>query len=399
MKKISFYAVLAVATLASVSCSNDDVLVQSPNVNKPIEFGVYTGRSAAMAPTRAHSVESTETLANDGGFGVFAYYTNDALYSNEATPNFMYNTNVYKAGDVWAYDPLKYWPNDETDRLTFFAYAPYAVHTDANDNFEFSAKDANGDPLVTFTVNNDVKKQQDLLWSSTNNINLIKNKDGGVTVDAKTTFEFKHALSRIGFTVKAIIDEVVATPNFNLDNATTIVLKEVRLTQGNVVGNTAPTGAPFRTTGVLNLNNQETSAKWVSISGEQYFTLDDDDFVAQAGVNYDSEGFVLNSSNAITANKLNTDDSYIMIIPMNLSFNVYVEYDVITKDNNLDGSESKVTNHISTPVHINFYSGKSYMLNLQLGMTSVKVDASVAPWDTANGSNVDLPANQNQNQN
>jgi hypothetical protein len=123
--------------------------------------------------------------------------------------------------------------------------------------------------------------------------------------------------------------------------------------------------------------------------------LNNDDFEAQSGLQYDDDGFVLHSGNATNANKLNTDNSYVMIIPQNASFYVYVEYDVITVDSNLTGGESKVTNHISTPVAINFVSGKSYKLNLQLGMTSVKVDADVANWVAADDTNVDLPVNQN----
>ena len=401
MKKISFYAVLAVATLASVSCSSDDVLVQSPSVNQPIEFGAYTGRSAALAPTRAHSVESTETLAVDGGFGVFAYYTNNEVYNTQSTPNFMYNQQVTSTdGENWGYSPLKYWPNDRTDRLTFFAYAPYANHSTDGDNFVFTTSDNAGDPLVTFTVNKEVKSQPDLLWSNSDNRNIIKNTTDGVSVTDKTLFTFQHALSRIGFTVKAIVDEVEYTPLSNLDEKTTIVLREVRLTSGVVDGNTAPTGAPFYTQGTLNLNNQSTVAAWSGQNGNQYFTLDNNDFEAQDGVDYNSEGFVLNSDNAIHTNKLNTNDSYIMIIPQNFvgtGFNVYVEYDVITVDSNLHAGKTIVTNHISTPVEINFESGKAYLLNLQLGMTSVKVAASVANWENANNTYVDLPQNQNQN--
>ncbi|MBO7318164.1 MAG: fimbrillin family protein [Bacteroidales bacterium] len=401
MKKFSLYAVLAAATLAGVSCSNDDVLVQSPNVDKPIEFGTYTGRTAALAPTRAHSVETAATLAADGGFGVFAFYTNNEDYSNTATPNFMYNQQVTSTDGVnWAYSPLKYWPNDETDKLTFFAYAPYANHASTTDNFEFSTNVAAGDPLVTFTINNEVKNQQDLLWSNSATDNIIKNTTNGVGVGEKTLFEFKHALSRIGFTVKAITDEVIAdatNPN-NLDAATTIVLKEIRLTADKVVGNTAPTAGIFYTTGTLNLNNRTAVAAWTAQSGTQYFTVNNDDFEAQSSSLYDNDGFVLNSGNATNVNKLNTDDSYIMIIPQNLvgtGFIVYVEYDVITVDSNLTGGKSIVTNHISTPVEINFLSGKSYQLNLQLGMTSVKVDATVANWVDAADTNVDLPVNQN----
>ena len=214
--------------------------------------------------------------------------------------------------------------------------------------------------------------------------------------------------------------------------------KVVLYGRNRVTGNDVPTDANangiFYTQGELNLNQQKVNGednavynivKWTNIVGDdandakQLFTLDNDDFVSQSdGASlYDNEGFILTenggiigagSANSTKANKLNTDDSYIMIIPQNLAgngFYVYAEYDVITLDSNLGNTsnptdyeniKSKVTNHISTPIAINFQSGKAYTLNLQLGMTSVKVTADVDIWVDGGSTNVDLPKNTEQ---
>lgn len=473
MKKNFYVGLIALTALTVTSCSNDDVVMQSPEVNKAIEFGTYVGRDAVSRG----SVHTLETLAgtDNPGFGVFAYYTDEDDYVATSTAasegsaattasqcNFMYNQQVTGTSSTtgegddavttysWTYSPVKYWPNDPDDKLTFFAYAPYD-DADANaaddevDNISFSAQDQmNGDPVITFTVNNTVKDQTDLLFSKSDTKNLVKNAEGegGIYIDEKVNFQFAHALSRIGFTVKAIVDEVSAgTPAETLDGNTTIVVKKVILSgathtaaaDDNFV---APSTGIFYTQGELNINQQDVNetdeggstynaVNWTNIVGDgdgadenkQIFTLENDNFVAQTETDYDSEGFVItggDNGNSTTANPLNAEDSYIMIIPQdftgsNSAFYVYVEYDVITKDTNLGNEEnaeysalkSKITNHISTQVsNINFQSGKAYTLNLQLGMTSVKVTANVDGWGDATGTEVNLPINtQQQEQN
>lgn len=453
MKKNHLFGMFAMAAFAFASCSQDEVVTQSPQVNKAIEFGTYVGRDAVSRG----SVHTLGTLADNEnlGFGVFAYYTDEGDYvaatteaagevtGTTASPcNFMYNQQVKGTSTTtgtgedavttysWTYSPVKYWPNDPGDKLTFFAYAPYddADKEGDADNISFSQHTTTsgeegsqtttvmaGDPIITFKVNKTVKNQTDLLISKTDNRNMRKNT--GIEVDEKVNFQFAHALSRIGFTVKAIVDEVTA-PESNanlLDANTTIVVKEVRLVGASGTGNEAPATPIFHSQGTVNLNQQGvnpttgtyTQVAWTVSQNDtkQYFTLGNANFEPQTdfAAIYDEVGFVINNANSTAPNKLNTDDSYIMIIPQNFvgsGFVVYVDYDVITMDTNIgndgntyDGLKSKVTNHISTPIEIDFQSGKAYKLNLQLGMTSVKVTADVDPWVDAADSNVDLPQN------
>ncbi len=418
MKKNFFLGFIALAALTVSSCSNDaDLTLKTPD--NAIEFGTYVGRDAQ---TKGSVLDNTvETGLPKQGFGVFAYYTDDVHYNGTAGTgsklNFMNNTHVTSNdGTTWTYSPLKYWPNETNDRLTFFAYAPYddaddeANTSSGYDNIKFEVN--NGDPIVEFTVNGTVKNQQDLVWSRTNNKDIIKNPN--VDVTEKVKFNFAHALARIGFTVKAITDEVTATVPNKLDNQTFIVLKKVMLSSVAGTGNNAPTTGAFYTSGELNLNNPSTvttaaSALWTNCTGGQTFTLEDANFTTQT-VNYPDEysvpGYVLTENtsiltsggNSTNKNGLNAEDSYIMIIPQDLSstgFYVYVEYDVVTIDDNLEHDLSIVTNHISNKVSgLNFGSGKAYTLNLQLGMTSVKVTAEVDSWDE-NETSVDLPQNTN----
>jgi hypothetical protein len=148
----------------------------------------------------------------------------------------------------------------------------------------------------------------------------------------------------------------------------------------------------FYTNGTLDLT--KPTATWLgsTLTGCQTFTLDTDNFVPNSNV--------LDKANNDQANLIDANgDDYIMIIPQkkeNLS--VYVEYTVKTVSN--DGKDnSTIENKITTPISsIDFQAGKAYTLNLVLGMTSVKLVASVEPWDVVNpGTEVDLPENLPEN--
>lgn len=394
MKKIQFLAMIAATTLACVSCSNDEVLMQSPDVDKPIEFGSYVGRNAV---TRAHSVENPATLATDGGFGVFAYYTNGVNYNATATPNFMYNQHVEgvtSAGvTTWAYNPLKYWPNEANDNLTFFAYAPYADHTVTTDNFEFTANTAAGDPVITYTVNEEVQDQEDLLYGVRVSDGLpyidLNRMVNNVDIEDNVTFHFRHALSRIGFNVQAMIDNVNEDNTGTADDA--IDASEVIHSATNIAVTKVELIGKFRENGELNLNNtgKAHAPNWDATPTtltERTFTLDANDFVTAV-------------ADAVTTGKqqLNNENAWVMVIPQDLNtdmINIRVTYTVTTTDANLDGGESVVENVIESGYFaFNFEHGMSYMFNLHLGLTSVKFDATVNGWDDGSETAVNVPIN------
>lgn len=123
MRKNLYLGLIACAALTMTGCSNDEVSYDSPKQEaQPIQFGTYVGRDVQG---RA-SVETTATIAISG-FGVFAYYNGTANHDNGDKPNFMYNQKVTSTdGSDWTYTPVKYWPNNTNDQVSFFAYAPYS---------------------------------------------------------------------------------------------------------------------------------------------------------------------------------------------------------------------------------------------------------------------------------
>ena len=357
MKTRFYVGLIALAALAFVGCAKDEV---KSSVDNALEFGTYLGRDAQTKG----SVFDTEDMKTQG-FGVFAYYTDEQRYSAAATPNFMYNEEVTYAGTAWTYAPVKYWPNEATDYVSFFAYAPYA---------ETYNVPASGDPIIDFTVPADVTDHIDLVAAENSHIDCQKQ-----AVNDVVKFTFKHALSRVGFKVEAVMDEVNdqengATPDTdNQDNpitaGTTISVQEVEL-----IGD-------FYTSGKLNLNGAIWTPDEEGKTGS--YILKEEDF----------EDVYKNVT--IDPTTLNKDSEYMMLIPtQTISVKVRVKYTVTTADDKLEGEASVVENNItSDEFAFTFAQGKAYTFVLHLGLTSVKLDAEVAEWEEMGDYVVNVPNN------
>ena len=413
MKKNYLFGMLALAAMTMVGCSNDEV-VNDYSQDNAIQFGTYVGRGAE---SRAHVID-TKTLGTEG-FGVFAYYhegenNTPGAFSSASTPDFMYNEQVTNTGNWdetngfdtdWTYDPVKYWPNNANDRVSFFAYAPWQQTTpETGDNFNFNEN--TGLPTIEFTVNGTVKDQQDLLWAAPK-MNVQKQK-----IEENVEFEFKHALSRIGFEVQTMIDKVNPdgvdddkegnvddddnTGNGKeLDVATTVVVKQVTL------------NGAFSTTGTLTWVEDNNGGYTASIIGDAEenttYTLTSENFnsneehsLGAKDEKYSVEGQSVDETEA----PLNNSESYIMIIPKNFengdNLTIEVIYDVVTADSSLPKGYSAVTNKISSTFdNIEFKVGYAYKFSLHLGLTTVKLAAQVAPWEEQQGEDwaVNLPLN------
>ena len=388
MKK-NLFGWLAMATmLVGTGCSSDDV-VNDYSPENAIQFGTYVGRDA-----QGRASVINDAALQGKGFGVFAYHT-AGDYVNTAKPNFMYNQQVEFNSPAWEYSPVKYWPNNTADRVSFFAYAPY-VQTNAADNFEFSANNIAGDPTITYTVNTVVKSQEDLLWAvdATDGLPFVSENKQSIT--GNINFQFKHALSRIGFKVQAMIDNVNQNNTGNLDNATDV--SESINPKTNIAVSKVELIGKFHTSGVLNLKNTTANVPlWTPTTPAsdrtfalEYNSTDDDS-------NFDNDV----AENVTTAEQvLNAEDSYIMVIPQTFSssekIKIKVTYTVTTEDENLEGGFSIVENVIeSTPFEFGFVAGNAYNFVLHLGLTSVKLSATVADWNTVDGVDyaVNVPIN------
>ena len=437
------------AMLVGTGCSTDEV-VNNYSEDNAIEFGTYVGRNAVSRAT----VIDNQKLGTDG-FGVFAYHTKtddfvptttEASEGTEAAaasaPDFMYNQKVENKTwdetskqftDAWTYEPLKYWPNNTGDKVSFFAYAPYDAGT--NSNFTFN-EDA-GLPTLNFTVNTDVKRQQDLLWADPQ-MNLTKATDHA-SINGTVNFEFHHALAKIGFQVQTMIDKVnaddvnssgneadnetktegegesettVPDNGENLDGQTTVIVKKVTLS------------GKFIPSGTLSYTPNDESKYVASITGDASsedvsyvlsasstdadnnlynatsITLptateaEEGDDEEESATGYTGFGQSVNQTEA----QLNAEDSYIMIIPKEFTgedkLKITVEYDVVTVDSKLADDVSAVENNIASSfTGISFEAGKQYTFSLHLGLTSVKLAATVNDWINGTDYAVNVPLN------
>ena len=361
MNKIYLCGILAMAAVASTSCSNEETRVNEPK-SDAIEFGTYLGRDAE---SRA-SVFTTDNMKTDG-FAVFASYTGQSDFADQ-TMNFMYNQQVTYNVSAWTYAPLKYWPNNPGDKVSFFAYAPHNV---------LGAEPTADKAQVTFTVQDLVANQKDLVVAD-----ALKDQTKQA-ITGNVNFTFRHVFARVGLNVEAMFDLVNSdvtgtTPDSNTGNGSKATETTINVTKVELIGK-------FDKDGVIDLTNSTWSGVAAASEDVKY---------TWEAANFDT---AVADNVTTTKQQLNKADHYAMIIPQNVTgMQVRVTYTVTTNDDNLSDDKSAITNVITSEAFpFTFEQGKAYMFNLHLGMTSVKFNASVSDWNTDSNTVVNLPINFN----
>lgn len=432
MKQKFFIGSLALlALMASCSSSNDDLnggATQENNI--PVTFSSYLGKTATSRAGTAGTIttdgaNSTTSLQTEG-FGLFATYTDNAEYTAATGPNFMYNTKV--STKDWTYSPLRYWPNETSttnadgkgatsegvDRLSFFAYAPYveatattgAVTENTVGITALTANNVTTDPKVTYVVADDPSKSVDLLWGvvpagttkwsnvTGTDIDIAEGKPYLNLIKPNTTqkvnFNFRHALAKLGLKVVGAFDAVTGGTK---DAATKITVASVTIE-----------GKGFKKTAVLNLNNTTANEPlWEAVDGADDITLtvSGDNLNSKIKDSGKDEAQTVDGVTETAKDLLNSDatsaQKAFMIIPSSAadkSLKVTIDYYVNTTDASLSKGYSRVENKITkTITGFAPEAGKNYTLLLSLGMTSVKVSATVADWTDGSSTQVDLPIN------
>ncbi len=409
MKKI-FFATLAVAALA-LSCQKNEVVVENPNLNPAIEFGVYAGKAPQ---TKGLETVSGASVANESmgiqteGFGIMAWYqkttgTADAnawpTTGPTAAPNFMWNQEVTYS-DGWKYSPLKYWPTMTDDRLSFFAYAPYAA-TAGDHGITVAAKDATSAwSTLLFEVNNDVAKQIDFVADVA--IDEKHNQTGNdASARNAVNFNLKHELSRLGFTVK--LDESITSK----DNESAVVIKSVKLNQGGEFYKSAKyTWANVNQTGTPAADSRGTWSEPVSATEAFDFVNSFNTNLTAAtkvwevvGPAYTADALVITNN---TQTPLLDTNQYFFLIPVSggtteNGATVTIDYEIVTRDASLAAGYSQTfsTKTVSVPGGI-LQQGKAYSVNFTIYVDAIEVSAEVADWDKTADHPVDVPYSPDQ---
>ncbi len=452
MKQL-YILIASAALLASCSVNVGDDPIKNPKSGNPeaVNFSIYVNKSASTKAGLTGELTTDRLKEADGGFGVFAYYGNGALYNETSKPDFMYNQKVeYKTvgtTNTWTYEPVKYWPNEygeeasseAVDRLTFFAYAPHVAVTpstglvtgDATSGIIGLTRNiAAGDPMVMYEANLVPGNGVDLCWgvaaddftSSVNGgqnhvekgapfLNVIKPKTGD-----RIAFDFNHALAQLNVQVDADIDVESHGGDELVNDGTRVYVRSV-------------TFNGFALRGSLNLNSNKTNGPaWFDISGTGRVKRDPvtiydgrtdgiegmstalDPNETPAGLNagiIQSQPYNPAILDGVKHQPVNlfassTASAPIMVVPVTgVPLSVTIVYDIETADPKLSGYLSDgVTHGVSIENVISkslpeliLSAGKCYALNLHLGLTSVKLDAEVKSWVNTDPTNTDLPDN------
>lgn len=251
MYKKFVMGIAAMAALTLVSCSSDDLDSFSDNSskNEAISFDGYLGRSAvAVNGSRGGVLDVPALQRSAEGFGVFGHYKE--ADGQEFGHDLFNNQQVTYKASAWTYSPLKFWPAQ--GHIDFLAYAPY--------DSKYNDKVSNDNQKIDFTVNSTIKDQKDLLWA-----NNAVNQTMANNSKNKVKFQFKHALSRLGYSVKLYGDYT--------SNNVKFTLKEITLTGSepkSTTASTTETVKAFYTDGTIDLSTGNWE-KHTAAAGKQDF--------------------------------------------------------------------------------------------------------------------------------
>lgn len=368
MKKKNLFGWLAMAAmvLGTTGCSNDEV-VNDYSAENAIQFGTYIGRNA----------EGRGTVLDDSNlnnFGVFASYTGQSDWVSSKGFNFMFNQQVTKTDGAWAYTPIKYWPTTQDDKISFWAYAPYAASKAIS---VVSTNSSTGSPQIKYTLTADnLGEAEDFTADVLVNETRSGNGNSIDSQDRNVTFNLMHELSRIAFEAKLDRD---AYGNAAANKT------QVNITKIEFGGTKFATEATYTFATADN-----TRGTWAFTDGATTTTLDIATLLntsTESLGGYTEEGVRVKDEELVS---LFTDDSYLFHIPTNGTDGTAAEgdvtltitYDIVTVDANLkDGySKTPATKRFKLPA-ASLKQGTAYKYILTFGLNEIKLSASVANWD------------------
>ena len=203
--------------LGLLSCTVESELPQADN-QRAVGFGSYTEQF------QTRGGELKRAIPDGGSMGVYAYYHDGSLWATDAAnnqPDFMWNQQCTYNADLnaFVYAPLKYWPNEENDKLSFIAYYPYTnpESLEGSDSpastglTPLLANSGKGLPSFNFTVKDAAADQVDLLVSDLIvDLPESRAKDdapgtpfNNLSIYDKVKFLFHHALAKVEFRIVA----------------------------------------------------------------------------------------------------------------------------------------------------------------------------------------------------
>ena len=276
--------------------------------------------------------------------------------------------------------------------ITFYAYAPHTsdahsliTHSGNNDK-EHTA------PIVTISLPTGTDAKLTNMVDFVATAKHYEYKTNGNEVSDKVTFYFKHEMTRID--LKAQVSENVY--GSTAANRTKVVIRSLKLKSGGEFYTKADYNFPQllkdsgtwsnRTQAITDLDLQSI----LNLSRDTW-TISGKDIISST-----NKGIALEGTSAVD---LFNTGQYLFLIPAKEatglkanSTSATIEYDIITEDSNLEDGYSKTsaTKTVYLPAGI-MQQGKAYNLTFTIAVDQVKLDATVADWETATNSDIDVP--------
>lgn len=309
--------------------------------------------------------------------GIFAKTKSDGDWQDGESfdPSFfMNNVNFFRTWvqtdwSDWDYTPHHYWPENENQKINFFAYAP------RRDNASLNLED-NHVRLYHSTSNENV----DLVWACS----LNQNKSTVSKSGNKVELQFEHSLAKISFRIG--LSELL---DGDADKGAQVILKSVKLCDPDGTGGVFIDGGYLNlATGTWDKDNEQSPRKVYT------WTLETD--------TNKKEGFLLSSDKINYENIPITvsNDSYLFILPQMKyrSFYLIVDYVLKHADGIEEQRQAKGLVKVNPELPMKFDAGKAYnfVLNIPLDRIQVYVDPKVDEWPStakktrAEGTNVGI---------
>lgn len=295
--------------------------------------------------------------------GIFAKTKSDGDWQDgesfDPSSSFMNNVNFSRHWvteinnwSKWDYTPHHYWPENENQKINFFAYAPRRDSASLNL--------ANNHVRLYHSTS---KKNVDLVWACS----LNQNKSTVSKSKNKVELQFKHSLAKISF--KIGLSEPL---DGDADKGAQVILKSVKL-----CAYSNGSGGVFVDEGYLNL----ATGKWDMDDKQSPRTVYT--WTPETDPNK-KEGFLLSSDKINYENTPITvsDKSYLFILPQTKNMEFYLIVDYVLK--HADGMEEQrqVKGLVNSKHSMDFVAGKAYnfVLNIPLNRIQVDVDTNVEGW-------------------
>lgn len=392
MKQNYFMGLIACAALTMTGCSNDEINApQQSQGNNAIEFSTYLGRNAQGS----RGTETSTTSIQTSGFGVLAYYTeqNNFADTNNNKPNFMWNQKVTHNGTNWEYTPVKYWPTKVKDKVSFFAYAPYAANGNAN-GILLSKNDATGAPTATITLPDDPSLTIDFVAA----VQMNKTHDNSKNANNDVRFTLLHEMTRVK--VQAKLDKSVYSDTDD-KYRTFVVIKNVTF---NDKGQFYKSGKyTFSTT-------DGERGTWTTTANASTYTLDLNGVLNKTKItaigansgNYQAGVDGIKLTKKDTPEDLFKTNDYLYLIPVSADngngltdgkATATIEYDIVTEDSKLVAGYSctSATKTVLLPEGT-LKQGISYNYIFTIKLDEIMLNAEVKEWDKpASDSNINVP--------